>query len=56
MDLCLAAKRRPELRVAMWWWEQEGLEFEGMRMAAQEAEWMDGEEEETDGMDTATDD
>ena len=25
MDLCLAVKRRPGPRVAMRWWEQEGL-------------------------------
>ena len=32
MDLCLAAKRRPGPRVAMRWWEQEGLDLEGMRI------------------------
>ena len=53
-ELYLAAKRRPGTRVSMWWWEQEGLDLEGMRMAAQEAEQMEGEEE-TDGTDTATD-
>ena len=36
MDLCLAAKRRPGPRVKTRWWEQEGLELEGMRKATQE--------------------
>ena len=30
MGLCLATKRRPVERVAMRWWEQEGLDLEGM--------------------------
>ena len=47
MYLCLAAKRRLGPRVAMWWWEQEGLDLEGMRTAAREAE-------ETDRTETAT--
>ena len=34
VDLCLAEKRMPGPRVKMWWWEQEGLDFEGMRTAA----------------------
>ena len=42
MDLCLAAKRRPGPRVAIRWWEQEGLDLEGMRTAAWEAERMEG--------------
>ena len=53
IDICLAAKRRPGPRVAMRWWEQEGLDFEGMGRADQEAEQMEGEEE-TDGTETAT--
>ena len=53
-ELYLAAKRRPGTRVSIWWWEQEGLDLEEMRTAAQEAEQMEGEEE-TDGTDTATD-
>ena len=55
MDLCLAKKRRPMPRAAMRWWEQEGLDLEGMRMASLEAEQMEGMEE-TDGADTATED
>ena len=55
MDLCLAAKRRPGPRVAMWWWKQEGMDLEGMRTVAREAERTDGEKE-TDSTDTATDD
>ena len=55
MDLCLAAKRRPGPRVAIWWWEQEGLYLEGMRTAEQEAERTGGEEE-TDGTETDTGD
>ena len=38
MDLCLEVKRRPETRVKMWWWGKEGLDLEGMRTAAREAE------------------
>ena len=34
MDLCLAAKRRPGTRVEIRWWEQEGLDLEGIRMEA----------------------
>ena len=47
MDLCLAAKRRPGPRVKMRWWEQEGLDLEGMRTEAREKEQTE-EEEETD--------
>ena len=51
MDLCLAAARRPGARVSKRWWEQEGLDLEGIWEAA-EAE-MDlgartGEEAERD--------
>ena len=53
MDLCLAAKQRPGPRVEMRWWEQEGLDLDGMRTADREAEQMEGE---TDGKDTATGD
>ena len=55
MDLCLAAKRRPGPRVEMRWREQEGLDLEGMRAAAREAEETEGEEE-TDGTETVTND
>ena len=55
MDLCLAAKRCPGPRVATLWWEQEGLDLEGMRTAAREAEQTEGEGE-MDKTETATDD
>ena len=42
MDLCLAEKRRLGTRVAMRWWEQEGLDLEGMHIASQEAEQTEG--------------
>ena len=42
MDLYLAAKERPGPRVAMRWWEQEGLDLEGMRKASWEADQMEG--------------
>ena len=45
MDLCLVARRRPGPILAMWWWEQEGMDLEGMLTASQEAEQMDLEEE-----------
>ena len=52
MDLCLAAERHPGSQVTNWWWEQDGLDLEGMWAASWEAERMEGEEE-TDG--TVTD-
>ena len=55
MDLCLTAKQRSGPRVTMWWWEQEGLDLEGMRTAAWEEEQTEGKEE-MDGTETATDD
>ena len=45
MDLCLAAKRSPGPRVEMGWWEQKGLDLEGMRTAAQEADQTEGGED-----------
>ena len=39
MDLCLVANRRPGPRVKMRRWEQEGLDLDGMWMAAQEHRW-----------------
>ena len=56
IDLCLAKKRRLGPIVSIWWWEQEGLDLEGMRIEAHEAERTEGEEEETDGKETTTDD
>ena len=53
MDLCMAAERRPESRVANRWWEKDGLYLEGMRTADQEAEKKKGEEE-TDWTETET--
>ena len=38
MDLCIAAERRMGTRVSKQWWDQEGLDLEGMWTAAREAE------------------
>ena len=50
IDLCMAAKRRPGTRVSVWWWEQEGLDLEGMRKTARETEKTEwgGERDETE--------
>ena len=48
MKLCLAAEQRPGPRVFNWWWEQGGLNLEGIQTADQEEEQAEGEEE-TDG-------
>ena len=48
MELCLAAEQIPGPRVSKRWWEHDMVDVEGMRMAAQEAERTEGEEE-TDG-------
>ena len=53
MNLCLAAKQRPGPRVEIRWWEQEGLDLEGMRTTSWEAEEKEGAED-TDGTETAT--
>ena len=45
MYLCLSEERLPWSRVSNWWWEQEGLDLEGMQTADQEAEREEGEEE-----------
>ena len=42
MDLCLAAERLLGTQVDKWWWEQGGLELEGMRTAVWEAEQIEG--------------
>ena len=44
MDLCLAAERRLGLRLAKRWWEQDGIDLEGVRTAAREAERIEEEE------------
>ena len=36
LNLCLAVERNPGLRVPKWWWEQEGMEWEGEHEAAME--------------------
>ena len=51
-ELYLAAKQRPGPRVEMRWWEQEGLDLEGIWKVAQEADQME-EAKETDGTKTA---
>ena len=53
MDLCLAEKRRLGPRMEMRWWEQDGLDFEGMHMTAWEAEQTEGAEK-TDRKETVT--
>ena len=45
MDLCLAAERRPGSRVTNRWWEQDGLDAEGVRTVDWEAERMEGEDD-----------
>ena len=54
MDLCLAVERRLGSRVSKQWWEQDGLDLEGMRTEAWEEELMEGEED-TDRKETDTD-
>ena len=54
MDLCLAAERRPGSRVTNQWWDQDGLDVEGMRTADWEAERTEREGE-TDRTETETD-
>ena len=54
MELYLVTERKTGLRVSKRWWDQDGVDMEGMRMAAQEAEGTEGEEE-TDQNETATD-
>ena len=53
MDLCLEADRCPGSWVEKHWWEQEGLDLEGMWTADQEEEEEEWEAE-TDGMATGT--
>ena len=55
MDLCLAANRRPRGKLAMRWWEQDGLDLEGMWTAAREADQTEGAEE-RDGTETEMED
>ena len=55
MELCLSGKQRTGPRVAMLWWEQEDMDLEEMWTAFQEAERMEGEEEDLDGTETVTD-
>ena len=54
MDLCLAAERCPGSRIPNQWWDQEGLDLEGVWTASGEVEEEEGEEE-TDSMETDTD-
>ena len=54
MDLCLVAERRTGSWVDNQWWEQDGLDLEGMWTAAREEEHTEAEDE-TDGMVTETD-
>ena len=40
MDLCLAAERSPGSRIIKQWWEQDGLDVEGIQTASWEAKWI----------------
>ena len=55
MDLFMVAERRPGSQVDRRWWEQEGLELEGMQTAARGTE-QEEEGEDTDWTETDTDD
>ena len=37
--------QRPGSRVSKSWWDKDGLDLEGMRMVAQEAEWVEVRED-----------
>ena len=54
MELFLSEERRPGTRVSMRWWDQEGLDVEGMRTEYYESELTEGEDE-TGGTATNTD-
>ena len=54
MHLCLAAEHIPGPRISKQRWEKDGVDAEGMRTEAWEAERTEGEEE-TDGTETDTD-
>ena len=45
MDLFLAEERRPGSRVDKWWWEQDGLDLEGMWEAYWEAKRTEEEKD-----------
>ena len=38
MDLCERSTRRPGARVSRWWWEKAGMDLEGAKKRATEAE------------------
>ena len=38
MDLCLVAEQRPGPRITRRWWEQDGVDLEGMQTEAREEE------------------
>ena len=45
MDLCMVSDRRPGSRVTKRWWDQDGMDVEGIWTKNREEEWMEGEEE-----------
>ena len=45
MDLCLETERRLGPRISKRWWEQDGVDVEGMLMVYREAEQIKGEKE-----------
>ena len=54
MDLCLATDWRPVSRLANRWWEQNGLDLEGINTSNKKTERTEGEEE-IDRKETDTD-
>ena len=43
MELCGEAERKPWSRVSKIWWEHEGIDFAGARVASivEETDWME---------------
>ena len=54
MGLCLAVERRSGIWISKRWWEQDGMDVEGIWTAAREVERTEGDEE-TDGAETEAD-
>ena len=43
IDLCLAEEWITGPRMSKWWWEQDGVDVEGIQTAAWDAEHIEGE-------------
>ena len=54
MNLCMEADQMPGSRVSNKWWENDGLDLEGMQTADHEADRTEGEED-TDRTEADTD-